>query len=111
MSSDKELVVYTRTKSCPYWSMARRALEKHRLPYRTILVDEDEAARQRVIEWTGFEAVPTIVVARRGEDLPYEPPEPLEADQSPRGLDRGSMITEANTHRLEKWLRRHGFIE
>ncbi len=111
MSEDKELVVYTRSTFCPYQRKADRVFEKFSLTPRTILIDKDNQAEQRVVDWTGFKSVPTIIVARQGEDLPYEEPAPLEKAASPRGVDRGSMITEANERQLEAWLQRHGFIE
>ena len=70
-----------------------------------------EEAERRVLDWTGFKSVPTIIAARPGEDLPCEEPAPLPKGSSPRGIDRGSMITEASEEQLETWLRKHGFIE
>ena len=35
---------------------------------------------------------------------------PLAPGTSPRGINRGSMITEANIEQLEMWLVQHGFI-
>lgn len=106
----RELVVYTRTTGCPYWTTARRVLQEHGLTYREIMIDLDAEALQRVLDWTGFKSVPTIIVANPGESLPYEEPSYLERGLSPRGVDRGSMITEATEPELEKWLRKHGFI-
>lgn len=111
MPEDKELVVYNRTSGCPYWSTARRVLERHQVSYRQIMIDQDETAMQRVLDWTGFKSIPTIIVVNPGEDLPYEEPAPLEKGKSPRGIDRGSMITEAREAELEAWLRKHSFID
>ena len=111
MSSEKELVVYNRTYGCPYWSSAKRVLEQYKVPYRTIMIDQDEDAMQRVVNWTGFRSIPTMVVANKGEDLPYEEPPSLSPGQSPRGIDRGAMLTEASAGQLKGWLERHGFIE
>ncbi len=110
MSEDKELVVYTRSTYCPYQAKADRVFDKYKVPHRTILIDQDRQAEQRVIAWTGFKSIPTILVARRGEDVPYEEPTPLAKDASPRGIDRGSMITEATEEQLTAWLQKHGFI-
>ena len=107
----KELVVYTRSTFCPYQRRADRVFEKYNLPHRTILINQDPEAEQRVLNWTGFKSVPTIIVARPGEVVPYEEPAPLEKGKSPRGIDRGSMITEATEEQVEAWLRKHGFIE
>jgi glutaredoxin len=108
---EKELVVYTRTTYCPYQARASRVFERFHLTPREILIDQDNTAMERVINWTGFKSVPTILVARRGEDLPIEEPSPLARGASPRGIDRGSMITEASEDELIAWLRKHGFIK
>lgn len=105
-----ELVMYSRTMGCPYISIAKKALSEYKIPYREIYIDQDDTARQRVLDWTGFLSVPTIIIARKGEDLPATPPDYLELGASPRGINRGSMITEANREELLGWLRQHGFI-
>ncbi len=110
MATDRELVMYGRSAYCPYQSIAKRVLTEHQVPYRLIGIDQDPEARRRVIEWTGFESVPTLVVARPGEDLPYEEPAPLERGASPKGIDRGSMLTEPGEEALIQWLRKQGFI-
>jgi glutaredoxin len=110
MASDKELVIYGRTSYCPYLDTARDVLAEYHVPHRVIMIDQDEAAARRVVEWTGFRSVPTLIVAERGSDLPYQEPEPLSPGASPRGVDRGSMITEANADELVPWLRRHELI-
>ena len=107
---DFELVMYSRTVPCPFVRTAKRVLERENVPYREIFIDKDPAAERRVIEWTGFKSVPTIIVARPGEDLPYTEPAPLTTG-SPRGVDRGSMITEPGEMVFEDWLRKHGFIK
>jgi glutaredoxin len=106
-----ELVMYSRTRACPFVRSAKRVLERENVPYREIYVDEDPQAEQRVEAWTGFKAVPTIIVAQPGEDLPYEPPAFLQPGDSPRGVDRGSMITEPGETVFVEWLRKHGFIK
>lgn len=108
--ADFELVMYSRTRSCPYVRAAKRVLDREKIPYREIFIDQDEDAKARVLEWTGYQSVPTIIIARPGEDLPYEDPEPLEEGESPRGIDRGSMITEPGEMKLEDWLRKHDFM-
>jgi glutaredoxin len=109
--SNKELVMYARSSSCPFVTLAKRVLDDYHVAYREIHIDRDNTARQRVLDWTGFLSVPTLVVAQPGEDLPYEQEEPLEKGRSPRGIDRGPMITEPSANDLTKWLHRHGFIE
>ncbi len=105
-----ELVMYSRTFGCPFISVAKKVLDDHALDYREIYIDKDMAARARVQDWTGFLSVPTLIVAETGSDQPYAPPAPILPGQSPRGINRGAMITEAYAHELEAWLAQHGFI-
>ncbi len=111
MPEDKELIVYVRASYCPYQARASRVFEKYRLAPREVLIDTDPEAMRRVMEWTGFKSVPTIIVARPGEVLPVEEPAPLPKGHSPRGIDRGWMITEASEDELTAWLHKHGFIK
>ena len=110
-SEKKELIVYNRSYGCPYWSIAEQVLKEHKVAYQVILIDQDEEAMRRVMDWTGFKSIPTLVVANAGEVLPYEQPSPLAPGQSPRGIDRGSMLTEAGAGQIRTWLKRHGFIQ
>ncbi|MCS6837134.1 MAG: glutaredoxin family protein [Anaerolineae bacterium] len=106
----RRLVMYSRTSGCPFITVAKRILDDYRVPYEEIFIDRDDAARARVIAWTGFLSVPTLVVARPGEVLPISLPTSLPRGASPRGIDRGSMITEASSSELLTWLSKHGFI-
>lgn len=106
----KDLVMYTRTSGCPFVTVAKRVFADYALSYREIFIDKDMEARARVLNWTGFLAVPTIVAANPGEVLPYEEPDPLPRGNSPRGINRGAMITEPSSDELTRWLRQHGFI-
>lgn len=106
----RELVMYSRKSFCPFVSLAKRVLDREEVAYREILIDTDPKAKQRVLDWTGYLAVPTLVVAQPGDDLPYEPPAHLPQGQSPRGVDRGSMITEPSATQLTAWLKANGFI-
>jgi hypothetical protein len=63
------------------------------------------------LDWTGFLSVPTLVVSKIGEDLPYTDFSVLPKGDSPRGIDRGPILTEASSEELENWLRKHGFID
>ncbi|MBZ0297451.1 MAG: glutaredoxin family protein [Anaerolineae bacterium] len=99
--------MYTRTSGCPLVSSAKRVLQQNHITYREVFIDRDEAARQRVLDWTGFQAVPTLVVSDEGSTLPLEPPTELAKGISPRGIDRGAMITEPNDQQLIDWLRKH----
>ncbi len=107
---DKEIVMYSRSFGCPYVSTAKRVLKHHHLSWRELHINKLPEAKKRVVAWTGFESVPTIVIARSGEDLPCEAPSPLEKGSSPRGMNRGAMITEPSAEQLTNWLRQHGFI-
>jgi glutaredoxin len=106
----REIVMYTRTLGCPFISVAKRVLNDHALPYRELFIDRDTTARQRVLDWTGFLSVPTLVIAEAGDDLPYEAPAFLPQGSTPRGVNRGSMITEPNIDQLTNWLQQYGFI-
>src|SRR5579859_5861014 len=105
-----ELIMYSRTTPCPFVNLAYRVLEAQHVPFREIYIDTDKTMEQRVLNWTGFLSVPTLVVATKGEDLPYSEPGYLEKDASPRGIDRGSMITEPSEEQLIAWLQQHGFL-
>ncbi len=107
---DMELVMYSRKSYCPFVSIAKRVLSRYGIEYREIVIDGDPEAERLVREWTGYRSVPTIVIARPGETLPYEPPAELPAGKSPRGIDRGSMITEPSAVQLEDWLKARGFV-
>ncbi len=106
-----ELVMYSRTFGCPFVSIAEGVFEEYGIPYREIFIDKDPQARQRVLQWTGFLSVPTLVIAEQGSDMPYTEPAPLPQGASPRGIDRGPMLTEPNATELREWLIKHGFIE
>lgn len=106
-----ELVMYSRTYGCPFITVAKRVLDDYHVPYRELFIDLDASAKARVLAWTGFLSVPTLVMAYTGQDLPYAEVAPLPAGASPRGIDRGAMITEANAAELLAWLKRHGFVQ
>ncbi len=111
METDREVVVYARTSFCPFQMRANNVFKRNSLTPRTILIDKDEQMADRVKQWTGFLSVPTIIIARPGEDTPIEEPGPLPEGASPRGIDRGYMITEASEGQLTQWLKKHGIIE
>jgi glutaredoxin len=111
LMSAKQLVMYTRTLPCPYVNIARTVLEHYRIPYHEIFIDRDNEALERVLTWTGFLSVPTLVVAETGSVLPIAPPANLAKGASPRGVNRGTMLTEPNQHELLLWLVEHGFLE
>lgn len=106
---DKEIVMYTRGGFCTDVVRAHRALQRWRLPYREINIRENSQARHRCLEWNRNLSMPVIVIARQGEDVPIEPPLPLEPEQNPSDLDRGYLITEPGKQGLQSFLTRHGF--
>jgi glutaredoxin len=107
---NKKLIMYSRRMGCPFISLAKRVLADYALDYDEIYIDQDDEARTRVLTWTGFLSVPTLVVSQNGSNLPYEEPQPLPAGSSPRGINRGAMITEPSIDQLTVWLEQHGFI-
>ncbi len=106
----KELVIYSRTGGCPGVFNVKRVLEQYTIAYRELYIDQDNVARERLLDWVGFLSVPTLVAANPGENVPVETPAPLPDRQSPRGIDRGALITEPSTDELTSWLRKHQFI-
>jgi hypothetical protein len=106
----KQLVVYVRGELCPDIRRTCDFLAMHAVPHRLIETVADPVAKQRVVGWTGFLSFPTLVVAEDGSIEPMEPPLALNPGQSPRNVDRGTMLTEASTPVLEAFLRRHGFL-
>ena len=108
---NKQLVMYTRSAFvCPYVRIAKRVLQKHNISCVEVDIDQDDASKQRVLDWTGFLSVPTFVVADQGTVLPIEEPNALSNEVSPRGLDRGTMLTEPSGKQLETWLQKHGLL-
>ncbi len=107
----KDLVMYSRTLGCPFVSIATKLLDEKNIPYRVVMIDKDTDAKQRVLDWTGFLSVPTLVIANPGDDLPCETPAYLEKGTSPRGIDRGPMLTEPNRKELVAWLIKHGLLQ
>lgn len=105
-----ELIMYTRTAGCPFVTIAKRTLAEHSIPYREIFIDQDTTARDHLLEWVGFLSVPTLVIAEEGQDTPIAAPAPLEAGLSPRGINRGAMLTEPNAKQLREWLKQHQLL-
>lgn len=107
----KELVVYVRGEACPDVRRAKQFLAEHAVRHRLIDADADPSAKRRVLAWTGYLSFPTLVVAEEGSVEPWEAPFSLGAGESPRDVDRGSMLTEASTSTLESFLKRNGFLK
>ena len=106
----KRVVVYM-SPWCGTSTNTQRALTEWGVPAKYINIKEDRAAAARVREWVGFESVPTVVIADGDNVAPFEPPAQLPAGASPRGVDRGSMITEASRAELRAWLVKNGLLE
>ena len=106
----RELVMYNRRLPCPWVTLAQQTLRLHGVAWRELFIDDDDEARQRLLDWVGFLSVPTLVIAAPGSDLPLEAPAPLPPDSSPRGIDRGFLITEPGMAQLSAWLLRHGLL-
>jgi len=102
--------MYSRSTGCPFVTVAKRVLNDYGIAYREIYIDQDAEAKSRVLAWTGFLSVPTLIVAQPGEILPIHEPAFLERGRSPRGIDRGTMITEPSADEFSRWLLKHGFI-
>ena len=62
--ADKELIMYGRSMGCPFITIAKRVFTRYSVEYREIFIDKDEEARRRVLEWTGFLSVPTLLIAQ-----------------------------------------------
>ena len=96
---------------CSQSQDTKRALGEWGVSCTTVDVKADRAAAARLREWVGFESVPTVVIAE-GESLePYEPPAPMPGGASPRGIDRGSIITEPSRAELRAWLIKNGLLQ
>ena len=108
---DKEIVMYVKGIYCPGVSLARDVMKRYKVPYREISISDDDAAADRVKEWTHHHSVPTIIIANAGEDIPYTDFLARPTERTIKGYDRGPMITEPNNRDLENWLHKHGFLE
>lgn len=84
----------------------RRWLQTHELDLLELDIDADREAYDRVIAWTGHESVPTLVIAPDDGVEPIEEPAPL-PDGRPRGIDRGTMLTEPHRGQIEPFLERN----
>ena len=100
------LVVYGRSSFCPDMMRWRRWVKEHPIRYIEFDIDGDDEAYGKVRAWTGHESVPTLVIAPDDGFDPIEQPEPLTG--SPRGADRGVMLTEPHPGQIETFLERNG---
>lgn len=105
----KRVVVYM-SPWCYNSQDTQRALDEWGVSAQFINIKEDRAAAARIKGWVGFESVPTVIIADGDSVEPFEPPAPLAKGASPRGIDRGSLITEPNRNQLRAWLVGHGIL-
>jgi glutaredoxin len=105
----KRLIVYV-SPWCFNCNDTREALKQWGVTAEFVDIKRDAGAAQRVRMWTGFESVPTLLMAEEGSLEPDESPAPLAPGASPRGVDRGGMITEPNRAQLRAWLVRQGLL-
>lgn len=111
MTTPIRLIMYSRTTGCPFVTLAKRVLNDYGVTYDEVMIDKDDSARARVVAWTGFLSVPTLVVSFGQEVDPCQPPSSLPRGASPRGIDRGAMITEPSIEQLTRWLLKHRLIQ
>ena len=88
-------MLYTVTLGCPYISIAQKTLSEYKISFREIFIDKHDKTRQYLLSWTDFLSIPTLIVVNTGDNLPYQAPAHLKKGQSPRGINRGTIITEA----------------
>jgi glutaredoxin len=103
------LVVYV-SPWCFNCTDTRDALTAWGVPATYVDIKQDAQAAKRVRTWTGFESVPTLVIAEEDNVEPHQPPAAL-TGRSPRGVDRGTMLTEPTRNELGAWLVRNGFLQ
>ncbi len=108
--TDQSLIMYSRTIPCPDCERARALLTENAVPFREVMIDLDPEARSYVENLTGFRAVPTLVVTPPDASAEMHEVKPLEQGRSPRGVDRGPVITEPDMVALRRWLQKHGFL-
>lgn len=105
----KTLLVYM-TAWCPSCRDAQEALTEWGVTARYVNIGRDIDAAARVRRLTGFESVPTLVVVDGEGSDPIEPPIPLPQGRGPRGIDRGTVLTEPTRPQMRAWLTKHNFL-
>jgi glutaredoxin len=105
----KDLVFYM-TTWCPSCHAAQDALAEWGVTARSVNIGRDREAAGRVHALTGFESVPTFVIVDGAGVDPIAPPTPLPARRGPRGIDRGTVLTEPTNAELKAWLIKNGFL-
>lgn len=102
------LVVYGRSTPCPDMYRWQRWLSKHAVEFVEFDINHDAEAFRKVVEWTGHQSVPTLVIAPDDGVDPVTPPAPLPPGRGPRAIDRGTMLTEPGNGQVEGFLERNG---
>lgn len=108
--TDIDLVLYGRQFGCLDQIRAAGWLDEHGVAYRFVDIGANEQAAFRLEQWVGYQSVPTFVIANPGTVVPVEPPDELNG-RRPRGLDRGTMITEPSIDQLAAFLLQHDLVE
>ncbi len=107
---NNRLVVYS-SPWCINCLDTQEALKEWQVDYVNVDIKKDKGAAGRVRTWTGFESVPTLVIAGDNSMEPCQEPAPLVPGGSPRGVDRGTMLTEPTRKELHAWLVKHGILD
>lgn len=107
---DIDLILYGRRFGCLDQMRAAGWLDTLGVSYRFVDIGADEEAAFRLEQWVGYQSVPTFIVANSGSVLPIEPPDELNG-RRPRGLNRGTMITEPSIDQLADFLLQHDLIK
>ena len=107
---EKEIVMFVRSTFCAGVVLARDLFKRYEIPFREVEIDLNPEMANRVKEWTGYLSVPTIIIARPGENVPFAEFLPYPTERTVKGYDRGPMITEPTNRELENWLHKHGFL-
>lgn len=108
--TDIDLIMYGRRFGCLDQIRAAGWLDEHGVSYRCVDIGADEEAAFRLEQWVGYQSVPTFVIANSDAVLPVEPPDDLDG-RRPRGVNRGTMITEPSLDQLADFLLQHDLLE
>ncbi len=106
----KELVMYGRRFACWDQTRASEFLAARNVPYRFVDISGDPLAALRLQSWVGHLSVPTLVIARLGEELPIAEPTPRDTTRRTRGQNRGTLITEPSDEELEAFLQQNELL-
>ncbi|MGE3857650.1 MAG: glutaredoxin family protein [Dehalococcoidia bacterium] len=102
------LVVYGRSTPCPDMYRWMQWLSKHEVEVVEFDINHDAEAFRKVVEWTGHQSVPTLVIASDDGVDPVTAPTALPHGRGPRAVDRGTMLTEPGIGQVEGFLERNG---